>query len=90
MTGMLANLPYTDGREIEVRFFYDHLEAIKYLQEDKATTTADEYGAINLWIGDDGNYHCELSYYGFIQESKTEKNINKIKKIIKKWLKQIK
>lgn len=86
---VLVGLKGTDGKERNVRFFKNPLEAIIFLWEDKATSAARDNGAINLWVDDFGLYRASLHRHLITIEEITMTSLFDVRDLMKKWLKRI-
>lgn len=61
---IISKLPGTDGSPRDAYIFETVLEAIKLLDEGKQTLiSANDGGAINVWIDDAGVYNCNREYH---------------------------
>ncbi len=84
----LVDLPETFN-EREAYLFKNVSQAIKFLREKKAITSAGDNGAINIWDDFYGNYRCEAMRHCNILEIKIYTNLKDTAAWIKDWLLKI-
>jgi hypothetical protein len=80
--GALTGLPGTNGKPRDVAFFRSVAGALNLLARDRATTTAGDEGAINIWLDDAGEYRgCRSRYMQTMAEI-----VVPTKAQLKRWL----
>ena len=88
---MLVGLEGKKEQNTEYLFFESEEEIQDILfVKNKAATTADNNGAINIWVDDEGYIRCESMRYLSSLEKKKYSRISDVKKWAKKWLEEIK
>lgn len=80
---MLSNLEGVERKLIKCEFFNSVTQCLRLLKRDKATTAADDRGAINVYIDDEGVYRG-YRYYMMGQRSFI---VTMSKKDLINWLK---
>ena len=63
--------------------------AVTLLRCGIAGTTANDYGAINVWNDWDGKYRCESMRHFVTLESKTFTSLTAVRKWVSVWLRNI-
>lgn len=71
-------------------FFLKKPIEIKKVTKTLAATAAENNGAINIWIDDDGNFRCESMRFFQSLEKQIYDDINDAKTWARKWLSEIK
>lgn len=78
----LSGLSGTNGSVRESMFCYNVTDCIKNVNAHMTVTSANDNGAINLWVDDDGKYRGERLRYCITQSFV----VCKTKKELRKWL----
>lgn len=83
--GTLAGLPRTKGHK-ECEYTKSPNAVIKALRGGIAATWAGDYGAINVWIDDEGKYSCLSCRQGMPVDDKQFNTQAEVKEWTKKWI----
>ena len=88
---LLTGLEGRKEKFTECMYFESEEQITNILFENnKAATTADYNGAINIWLDDEGYIRCESMRYLSSLEKKKYSRVSDVKKWAKKWLEKIK
>lgn len=79
----LTNLKGTSGKPVEVRIFKTVAQAMKFAREDRATTSAGDNGAINVWIDNFGIWRTSFHRRLATLDERSHAN----QKSVREWLK---
>lgn len=81
--GTLINLPgVTGGRIDNAPFFNSISQAIRLLSTYRACTDAGDHGAVTVYRGDDGRFHCVFHRHHI----ELDQTIVTTKKDVRRWL----
>lgn len=85
----LIGLEGTDGKPRDAGFFSSVSGAFKVLRSGLAATAAGDTGAINFYVRDDGDYHCEIMRHMVSQDKHQFSTQREARAWLKKWLPKI-
>lgn len=85
----LVNLEGVKRKKTKCVFIKDASRIKGLLSRDVAITSADDNGALNIWIDDKGVYRCKSMRYGFILDKKETLDIEEVIQWAEKWIKEI-
>ena len=87
---MLKNLSGIKKVEIDADVFHFAIEIKEILAKGIAAATADDNGALSIWIDDNGYYRCEAQRYCKTIDSRIYTHLKSVIKWATKWLEEIK
>ena len=88
--GKLVGLEGTTETERDCLFIEKASEIEVVLRNGYAASSADDNGAINIWVDDEGKYRCVSMRWCVTQESRIYKKISSAINWAEKWLALIK
>jgi hypothetical protein len=88
MTPTLVGLENT-AKTRECKMFQSPTACLDILRQGFAATTANDNGALNVWIDNDGKYRAEAQRYYSLLDSQIYSTQRQLKRWLKRWLKKI-
>ena len=70
-------------------FFESPSGAVSCLRRKMASTSAGDYGAINVWDDKDGNYRCESMAHYNVLDSQVFSSLRAVRSWVSIWLRKI-
>jgi hypothetical protein len=85
--GSLVGLPgIADGAIDNVRFFKSVHGCMKLLRTERGATAAGDYGAVNVYLDDDGEYRCIFMVHFMTRSSVSMGTKRAVMQWLKEWL----